>query len=69
MTAGTEEQSRLELPLVESLTVRQQRGADCVFCGAELVTGHVTDLGPRPLVAHGVTVRWFPRACKPRCAS
>lgn len=58
-----------KLPPVQSLTERQQRGADCVRCGHVLATGHVTDLGPRPLVAHGVTVRWFPRACKPGCAS
>ncbi|MEV8351066.1 hypothetical protein ACFVTT_25520 [Streptomyces niveus] len=69
MTAAPEEQTLVELPPVESLTERQQRGADCVFCAHELPTGHVTDLGPHPLVAHGVTVRWFPRACKPGCAS
>ncbi|WP_405611432.1 hypothetical protein [Streptomyces sp. NBC_01508] len=68
MSAGTEE-ALVELPPVESLTDRQQRGADCVFCGHELVTGHVVDRGPRPLVAHGTKARWFPRACKPRCAS
>lgn len=69
MTAGTNEQTLAELPPVEELTGRQQRGADCVFCGAELVTGHVKDLGRRPLVAHGTHARWFPRACKPGCAS
>lgn len=69
MTAGAEKQTLAELPPVEELTERQQRGADCVRCGHELATGHVTNLGPRRLIAHGVTVRWFPRACKPRCVS
>lgn len=68
MTAAPEE-ALAELPPVADLTGRQQRGADCVFCGHVLVTGHVIDLGQRPLLAHGVKVRWFPRACKPGCAS
>jgi hypothetical protein len=68
VTAGAGAQALAELPRVESLTDRQQRGADCVFCRRELVTGHVIDLGPRPLGTHGVKARWFPRACKPRCA-
>lgn len=69
MTATPEAQALDELPAPEELTDRQQRGADCVYCAAELLTGHVTDLGPQPLVAHGTKVRWFPRACKPGCAS
>ncbi len=68
MTAGARTQALAELSRVESLTDRQQRGADCVFCRRELVTGHVIDLRPRPLGTHGVKARWFPRACKPRCA-
>lgn len=64
-----DEQGLVPVPAPEGLTERQQRGADCVFCRHELVTGHVTNLGPRPLVAHGAKAHWYPRACKPRCAS
>lgn len=69
MTAASVTGALAAVPAVETLTDRQQRGADCVRCGAELVAGQVTDLGSRPLIVHGVKVRWFPRACRPGCAS
>lgn len=45
-----DEQGLVQVPAPEGLTERQQRGADCVFCRHELVTGHVTNLGPRSLI-------------------
>ncbi|WP_328400201.1 hypothetical protein OHS70_23575 [Streptomyces sp. NBC_00390] len=51
------------LPPIGTLSQRQQRGMDCVWCGIVLTPHTAIDLGPRRLgVADGVT-RWFPRAC------
>lgn len=52
------------LPPIGTLTQRQQRGMDCVFCGITLVAGSVMDLGPRKLRRGDWVTRWFPRACK-----
>lgn len=54
------------LPPADSLSERQLRGADCVFCHADLSHGDVTDLGQQRVLAHGSRVSWFPRAC-PTC--
>lgn len=52
------------LPPIGTLTDRQQRGMDCVFCGIVLTAGAVVDLGPQRLRRGDWTTRWFPRACK-----
>ncbi|MFI2352002.1 hypothetical protein ACH492_34380 [Streptomyces sp. NPDC019443] len=52
------------LPAIGTLTQRQQRGMDCVFCGITLVAGSVVDLGPQRLRRGDWVTRWFPRACK-----
>ncbi|MFJ2741865.1 hypothetical protein ACIO3O_19630 [Streptomyces sp. NPDC087440] len=50
------------VPPLATLSERQRRGADCVFCGITLTAETAVDLGPRVrLEASG---RWFPRACK-----
>jgi hypothetical protein len=51
----------IDLPAIESLSPRQQRGADCVYCAVGLTPGNVVDLGWREANAHGTTVRWAPR--------
>ncbi|WUX45352.1 hypothetical protein OG769_16490 [Streptomyces sp. NBC_01435] len=55
-----------DLPSVQSLSEAQQRGANCVWCGAPLAIGAAHDLGPRPVDAHGTSAFWFPRCC-PTC--
>lgn len=53
-----------ELSSMGTLTVRQQRGIDCVFCGVTLAAGNVIDLGPQTFRRCGEPACWFPRACK-----
>lgn len=50
------------LPPTESLTERQLRGADCVFCGRDLFLGDVRNLGEQTREVFGSVVAWFPRA-------
>ncbi|MFI2366957.1 hypothetical protein [Streptomyces sp. NPDC018833] len=52
------------LPPIGTLTQRQQRGIDCVFCGIVLSAGTVIDLGPRPLRKGDWNTQWFPRVCR-----
>ncbi|GGT31202.1 hypothetical protein GCM10014713_25810 [Streptomyces purpureus] len=54
----------MTLPRIGTLTQRQQRGQDCVWCGISLATGTAVDLGPRPLRILDYTANWFPRACR-----
>lgn len=56
----------LDLPDPVTLSDAQQRGANCVWCGAPLAIGAAHDLGPRPVDAHGTAAGWFPRCC-PTC--
>lgn len=51
-----------ELPSVESLSPRQLRGVDCVFCGKDLSHCDVKDLGRQTRNIFGNRVSWFPRA-------
>jgi hypothetical protein len=53
----------VELPRIGTLTQRQQRGQDCVWCGVTLRAGAVADLGPRRLRTGDWTPQWYPRAC------
>ncbi|MFJ4919180.1 hypothetical protein [Streptomyces sp. NPDC088725] len=55
------------MPAVETLSERQLRGADCVFCGLAVSREEVRDLGQRKRRVFGLQVSWFPRA-HPRCA-
>ncbi|MCX4550494.1 hypothetical protein OG204_14275 [Streptomyces sp. NBC_01387] len=52
------------LPAIDSLSQRQQRGMDCVWCGITLAPGTAVDLGPRDVRILDHTTQWFPRACK-----
>lgn len=53
----------LVLPDIGTLTQRQQRGMDCVWCGVALDNRTAIDLGPRRLRIADWITRWFPRAC------
>lgn len=55
-----------ELPPPESLSSRQLRGVDCVFCGKDLSRGDVKNLGRQTRSVFGNRVSWFPRA-DPAC--
>ncbi|MFI2367446.1 hypothetical protein [Streptomyces sp. NPDC018833] len=55
---------RTTLPPIGTLSQRQRRGVDCVFCGVVLTTETAADLGPQRLWIAGHVTRWFPRACK-----
>ncbi|MEU8539667.1 hypothetical protein AB0C52_06625 [Streptomyces sp. NPDC048717] len=63
MVRETHELAAVELPRIGTLTQRQQRGQDCVWCGVTLSAGAVVDLGPRRLRIGDWTPQWFPRAC------
>lgn len=53
------------LPRIETLSQRQQRGVDCVWCGITLTpTTTAVDLGPRPVKRLDYVTQWYPRACK-----
>ncbi|MCZ0979408.1 hypothetical protein O1L60_10665 [Streptomyces diastatochromogenes] len=47
MATETEDLTAVALPRMGTLTQRQQRGQDCVWCGITLGAGGVVDLGPR----------------------
>ncbi|MEU2115210.1 hypothetical protein ABZ567_06055 [Streptomyces sp. NPDC016459] len=64
MATTTDDLTAVELPLIGTLTQRQQRGQDCVWCGITLAAGTVTDLGPRRYRRADWVTYWFPRACK-----
>ncbi|MFE5296414.1 hypothetical protein [Streptomyces sp. NPDC056632] len=64
MATETEELAAVQLPRIGTLTQRQQRGQDCVWCGVTLTAGAAVDLGPRPLRILDYTANWFPRACR-----
>ncbi len=51
------------LPPMASLSQRQRRGMDCVWCGITLTAGIPVDLGARPCHTGEVTFSWYPRAC------
>lgn len=67
MTVPASSPACAELPLPDpvKLSEEQQRGASCIWCAAPLSNTAALDLGSRPLDAHGVAVRWFPRCCPP----
>lgn len=52
------------LPPIGSLTQRQQRGMDCVFCGVVLTPQTAVDLGSRRLRIADWVTRWYPRSCR-----
>lgn len=61
-----------DLPPVADLTVQQQRGWRCTWCGGPLTAGYDIDLGEqRARPATGAAYSWFPRACadKADCAA
>ncbi|MGJ7415132.1 hypothetical protein AB9128_04600 [Streptomyces cinereoruber] len=60
----TDDLAAVELPRLATLTQRQQRGQDCVWCGITLIPGKVADLGSRPFRIADWTTQWYPRACK-----
>ncbi|MFB7030097.1 MULTISPECIES: hypothetical protein [unclassified Streptomyces] len=62
--ATTDDLTAVELPRLGTLTQRQQRGQDCVWCGITLAPGKVVDLGPRRLRIADWTTEWYPRACE-----
>ena len=64
MATETKDLAAVELPRIGTLTQRQQRGQDCVWCGCTLVPGTAVDLGPRRLRILDYTANWFPRACR-----
>ncbi|WP_455353140.1 hypothetical protein [Streptomyces sp. SYSU K217416] len=47
-----------------SLSQRQRRGMDCVWCGITLTAGIAVDLGARPCRIADMTFSWYPRACR-----
>lgn len=51
------------LPPVESLSNEQRRGANCVWCSAEMTATTAVDLGARP-ERGGASVFIFPRRCR-----
>ncbi|MGR8010416.1 hypothetical protein [Streptomyces hypolithicus] len=57
------------LPPVETLSQRQQRGMDCVWCGITLTPRTALDLGPQPLRILDHATHWYPRACVSRCGA
>lgn len=52
------------LPKIETLSQRQQRGMDCVFCGITLTPATAVDLGPRKVKILDYVTSWFPRCCR-----
>jgi hypothetical protein len=64
MAPETDEPAPVKLPRIGTLTQRQQRGQDCVWCGITLAAGTAVDLGERPLRILDYTAHWFPRACR-----
>ncbi len=52
------------LPPMASLSQRQRRGMDCVWCGITLTAGIAVDLGARPCRIADMTFSWYPRACR-----
>ncbi|MGW6418857.1 hypothetical protein [Streptomyces sp. NPDC055055] len=63
MAPDTDDLTAIPLPPIGTLTQRQQRGQDCVWCGITLAAGSVVDLGPRRYRRAGWATEWFPRAC------
>ncbi|MGW4705007.1 hypothetical protein [Streptomyces sp. NPDC004285] len=63
MATETDDLTAVELPRMGTLTQRQQRGQDCVWCGITLASGSVVDLGPRRYRRGDWATSWFPRAC------
>lgn len=57
---STSNTADVRLPRFGTLTQRQQRGQDCVWCGVTLVAGHVVDLGPRRYRRADWLTQWFP---------
>ncbi|MEU6702523.1 hypothetical protein [Streptomyces wuyuanensis] len=53
---------RHALPPIGTLTQRQQRGMDCVYCGIVLTAQTAVDLGPQRL--RKWNTHWYPRACR-----
>ncbi|MGW0565144.1 hypothetical protein ACWDZ4_32260 [Streptomyces sp. NPDC003016] len=53
-----------DLPPIETLSQRQQRGTDCVRCGITLTPATAVDLGPRRIQILDYVTQWYPRACK-----
>ncbi len=51
------------LPAIETLSQRQQRGMDCVWCGITLTPATAVDLGPRKIKRLDYVTQWYPRAC------
>ncbi|TXS22606.1 hypothetical protein EAO71_24190 [Streptomyces sp. ms191] len=64
MAPETDSLRAVELPRIGSLTQRQQRGQDCVWCGVTLVAGSTVDLGPRRRRILDYATQWYPRACR-----
>ncbi|MGW7200626.1 hypothetical protein [Streptomyces chryseus] len=55
--------TRTPVPAIGTLSQRQQRGMDCVWCGVTLTAATAIDLGPRPLRILDQVTQWFPRSC------
>ncbi|MFE3328210.1 hypothetical protein [Streptomyces sp. NPDC059176] len=53
------------LPAIGSLTARQQRGMDCVFCCVVLTPAIAVDIdGEHYICRLDTRTRWFPRRCR-----
>lgn len=53
------------LPAIGSLTARQQRGIDCVWCGITLTPGNAVDVpGEHYIRRLDMRTRWYPRTCR-----
>ncbi|WP_406266232.1 hypothetical protein OHT93_09190 [Streptomyces sp. NBC_00191] len=54
-----------DLPAIGTLTQRQQRGMDCVFCGIVLTAETAVDIGGEHFFRRlDMRTRWFPRRCR-----
>ncbi|MGW8954658.1 hypothetical protein [Streptomyces sp. NPDC055709] len=59
MAAGIE-----TLPPIITLTQRQQRGMDCVWCGIVLTSATAVDIpGEHYFRRADLRTRWYPRRC------
>jgi len=52
-----------DVPPTHTMTQRQLRGVDCVFCCVVLRAGALRDLGPRVVDPRADNALWFPRSC------
>ncbi len=53
------------LPAIGTLTARQQRGIDCVWCGIPLTLDNAVDVpGEHYFRRLDTRTRWYPRSCR-----